>query len=158
VNVVAIRAEMAEALAGIGITTYDHTPDTAELPAAFIGFPDSVAYNSTASNRNFRGGYELDIPVLVIVDDMESRFAQMRLAAAISTVDTTDTIEGLTESGSADGIVIQPVKNALEAHSTDAWHELVVGEATDFGSYEIAGVTGLGVVFPATVRVNRPPS
>lgn len=149
-NLVAICAEIAAALEGIGIPCYDHVPKQAELPAAFVGMPDSTAYTTT-----FGGQVTITVPLLVLVDDVESEYAYMRLRAAMSTQDTTDTIEGLVESGSAEGIVIAPIKPALEAHPKTAWTSLFVEEATDYGSYELAGQNGLGVVFNLTIKSTR---
>lgn len=149
-NLVAICAEIADALATIGITAYDHTPEHAELPAAFVGMPDNIQYTQTMG-----GQVSLTVPLLVIVDDVENRYAQLRLKAALSTEDTRDTIEGLIESGDADGIWIGPIKPTLEAWPETAWSSLAVLEATDYGSYEIAGHTGLGVVLPLSIQSRR---
>lgn len=147
-NLVAIRTDVKAALAGIGIEMYDHEPEKAELPAAFPGFPTPISYDS-----DYDGGVTLEMSILVLVGGTENRYSQLRLAAVVSTEDTMDALEGAVEAG-ADELWIGPLKPALENYASPAWTSLRVSEATDYGSYEIAGVDGLGVVFNLTIQTN----
>jgi hypothetical protein len=149
VNLVAIYADIEAALAPAGVFTYDHEPDEAELPCLFPGF-DDIDFGTRAT---YAGGTAITIPALLLVDRQESRYAQMRLRAALSTEDTLDAIEGLVDAG-ADEIYIPPLKPLLESYQSAAWKTLMVRTAGEFSTYELAGVTGLGVVLSLDITAH----
>src|SRR5690606_23325971 len=120
---------------------YDHVPDKVDLPAAFPGFPDPIDYHPPAGQATYGGGVLLEFPILLAVDRSDSKWAQMRLAAACSTVDTRDTLEGIIDvAGDVDRVWLGPVKPTLEAHETDAWQSCRIRNAGGYGTTDIAGV------------------
>lgn len=142
-DLVRIRAELAAALADSGVNVYDHDPDETEFPAAWFGFPEPIQYD-----RTFANGVQLEGELFLVVDRLEGRYAELRLAAAVSLVDTRESIEALTESGDAAGIWLPPIKPLLEAHDANgAWQSLHVHEVADQGAYDVGSQLGLGVVF-----------
>lgn len=151
-NLVAIRHEIGVALAGIGFVVYDHVPDGIELPCAFPGFPDPIDYHPAAGTATYAGGVEIEVPLLLAVDRSESQWAQMRLAAACSTVDTRDTLEGiLSVPEDVDRLWLGPVKPTLEAHSTDAWQSIRIRNGGGYGTTELAGVKVLAYELIAVI-------
>jgi hypothetical protein len=93
----AVMEGMAEALSEIdGLRTYPFPPDTVNVPAAVVSFPDEVNYDLTAG----RGSDRLELPVHVLVGKVSDRASAGLLGLYLS-------VEG--ESS---------VKDAVEADTT----------------------------------------
>lgn len=161
-DLVKIRTEVGKALAPAGVYLGDDStagifvetdePDSLELPVAFLGFPNSIVFD-----QNYRGGVRLEFEIFLIVDRAESKYAQLRLASAVSTVDTAASIEAVTESGDADGIYIPSIKQLLEAHNPDgAWTSISVDSIDGYGAYDVGTLRGLGVTFSGRIGCTPP--
>lgn len=124
----AIRDGLKTRLATItGLRAYDTIPDDINIPAAIVGVPESIEFDTTYG----RGADRYTIPVRVYASLASERAGQ-------------DKLDGyLAASGSGS------VKAAIEGDPTlgGAAHTTRVTQARGYGVYEIAGVSYLGVEF-----------
>lgn len=65
-----------------GLRVYDYPPDSVAVPAAVVGFPDSVTYDETMA----RGTDSTVIPVTVLVQKVSDRASRDVLAAYLGGV------------------------------------------------------------------------
>jgi hypothetical protein len=102
-------------------------------------------------------GVQLEGEVFVVVDRNESKYSQLRLAAACSLVDTSVSIALATEGGNPGPIFLPPLKPRLEAHDPNgAWHSLHVYEIDGLGSYDVGATRGIGCILKFRMSVRTP--
>lgn len=128
-NIASVMDEMGAALDTIGgLNIFPFSADRITPPAAIVGWPDPLTYDTAMR----RGGDRLTMPVWVVVGKVDARAARDRLAVYLDSADA------------------HSVKAALEAASYTACDSIRVTQAT-VDSLTIAGIDYLGAIFETDV-------
>lgn len=124
-NLASVMDELAEAIeANTGLRVSAYPADRVTPPAATIGYPTSITYDTTMS----RGSDSFMIPILVIIGRSDVRTGRDVLAQY------------------ANGSGAESLKAGLESHEYTACDEVRV-ESADFGTVTIAGVEYLSGIW-----------
>lgn len=124
-NLATTMSEIATALGTItGLRVFAFPPDNVAVPAAIVGYPETVTYDLTMQ----RGVDQIDIPVFVMVGRLTDRTAKDVVAAYLS------------GSGSSS------VKAAIKAGTYSAGVSARVGTA-EVDVVTMAGVDYLTAIF-----------
>lgn len=123
-NIQAVMTEIATALDTIaGVRVYNHVPDSVQVPAAVVVFPENIEFDSAYG----RGMDNFEVPVLVVVSKLTAKTASKSL------------------SDYASGSGAKSVKAVLEAHTPANYDTLrVAGARVDpitFNAIDYLGVT-----------------
>lgn len=128
-NIGTVMDELGVALGTItGLRVFPYSASRVVPPAAIVGWPDPVTYDSTLR----RGADELTLPVWVLVGSVDARTARDVLA------------------GYLDGAAAGSVKAALDGDTYTACDSVRVASAT-VESISSAGVEYLGAVFQVEI-------
>lgn len=124
-DLAAVMDDLGTALEGItGLRVFPYWADRITPPAAVVGWPDPLTYDSTLT----RGADQVELPVIVMVGKVDSRTARDAVAAY------------------ANGSGASSVKAVIEAHDATAYDSARVTRA-EFGSISVAGVDYLAATF-----------
>lgn len=127
-----IMAGLEARLATItGLRTFEYPPASVPVPAALVGFPESIEYDTTMA----RGADRWSIPILVLVSRASERTARTRLGQYLDSTGATS------------------IKTAIEADKTlgGVVHTTRVVRASTIGSYIVNDVDYVGATFIADV-------
>lgn len=121
----AVMDDLGAALATIdGLRVFAYWADRITPPAAVVGWPDPLTYDSTLR----RGSDAITVPIMVMVGRADARSSRDQLAAY------------------ADGAGASSVKAAIEAHPATAYDSARVVRA-EFDAVVISGVDYLAATF-----------
>ena len=127
-----VRTALADACDIDGVTAYDYVPDSINVPAVVVGWPQAWAFH-----RAFVEGLEGsdDIPVRVLVSRGDAQKGQLALARFID--------EGPTS-----------IREAIERDQTLGGRtvQVICRYADSFGVSEVAGNSYYGCTFHVMVR------
>lgn len=121
----AVMDELGTALGGIeGLRVFPYWADRVTPPAAVIGWPDPLTYDSTM----VRGGDQVELPMIVLVGKVDARTARDVVSAY------------------ADGSGARSVKAVMEAHVPTTYDSVRVTRC-EFGVVTVAGTDYLAATF-----------
>lgn len=121
----AVMDDLGTALATIdGLRVFPYWADRITPPAAVIGWPEPITYDSTM----VRGADQIELPLMVLVGKVDSRTSR-------------DTV-----SAYADGSGARSVKTVIEAHSPTSYDSCRVTRC-EFGVITVAAVEYLAATF-----------
>jgi hypothetical protein len=125
-DLAAVMDDIGEALESIdGLRVFPYWAESIAPPAAVVGWPDPLTFDSTMS----RGSDEVEgVPVIVMVSKADARSARDQLAAY------------------ANGSGTRSVKAVIEAHAATAYDSARVARA-EFGVISVGGVEYLAATF-----------
>jgi hypothetical protein len=124
-NVSTVMDELGAVLDAMdGLRVFPYNADRVTPPAAIVGWPDPLEYDTTFA----RGCDRMTLPLIVVVGRYDARNTRIRLAKYL------------------DGAGADSVKQVLEGASHTSFHTLRVTEARS-DSYQIGGVEYLGAEF-----------
>lgn len=120
-----VMDDLGEALATLdGLRVFPYWADRISPPAAVIGWPDPLTYDSTMA----RGADQTELPVMVMVGKVDTRTARDAVSRYAN--------------GSGPG----SVKAAIESHSPTAYDSARVTRV-EFGAITVAAVEYLAATF-----------
>lgn len=125
VNIATVQDELGTALATVdGLRVFAYQPSAIEPPAAIVGWPGPLTFDTTMA----RGSDRMTIAVWVLVSTADTRAARNALASYLDGADT------------------KSIKNAIDSGTYTAFDSVRVQEAT-VDSFTVAGVDYLGAAF-----------
>lgn len=120
-----VMDELGDALATIdGLRVFPYWADRITPPAAVVGWPDPLTYDSTM----VRGGDQVELPITVLAGKVDARSARDQLAQY------------------ADGSGTASVKAVIEAHTPSSYDSARVTRA-EFSVVPVAGTEYLAATF-----------
>lgn len=124
-NIADVMDELGTALDAVdGLRVFPYSADRITPPAAIVGWPDPITYDTTMA----RGADTLAVPLFVLVGRLDARTSRDRLAVYL------------------DGSGSSSIKATVEAGTYTAFDSVRVQEAR-VEAMTVAGVEYLGAIF-----------
>lgn len=124
-DLAAVMDDLGDALATIpGLRVFPYWADRVQPPAAVVGWPDPLTYDSTMA----RGADQVELPITVLVGKVDARSSRDLLARY------------------ADGSGEASVKAVVEAHTPSSYDSVRVTRA-EFSVATVSGVEYLAATF-----------
>ena len=128
----AVMDQLGEAVGEIdGLRVHPYYAESVNPPAAIVGWPEELAYDTGMQ----RGSDRAQIPLIVLVGRADARSTRDRLAKY------------------ADGSGPSSIKSAIETYVATAWDSARV-ESVEFGISTVAGIAYLAATFTIDIEGN----